>query len=1081
MMARSSPFARSRDDASEGGRRRLAFAHPLLFLSGADIPTIRRVGEEVRYSVLGLLVLLISLWSGSMLALATVVSLSLPLWVGIGLGAFYFLFILTLDRLINGQPLMRDDWKYRIKNVLLVRGLFGMVVALVVTHSALVAIWSGEISERLGNGADAAVTAYEERENSTSREAEQIVAQNALRTAAEAATAVAYANWQAAEATWQCEFNNGCVTGTPGRGPEEQRLKGVADDMKAIYDSALTAQNTTAATVATATTTLQNQINDRVADYRDDQEKAQGLAARSAEVWKMIGEDWSNLLWVLFFLLLDIAVVLQKTVLRASRVDLDERDKDASIRRRIDEEAQSEHPKRVIDASLKADADTKIDAINLERDLALAETAAIREQIPAMVAENLAARTAARNPQAGVPRRRARASSGSKRSSRARWAPAALLVVTALGATALLAGSSRDDAPSAGTDLVATAMDGGISYGLQDDATVFVPDGAISGGAPVTASYPTDTPDWPGHMSLADTVALETEGSIADPVTITFPVPDDQVEQARAGLLDIAYYNEQTFGWEAVPTTFDPTTQTISAQTTHFSWWNPFSWDWPGIGANVSQWIGERTGARSDKRPDCSAYRNVTDANWLFDLNGVDNTSGTGIRSCAGINGEGNLVIEMVNNRRGGVMLDYGGANVAFGWHQPAESINDAIRDAVGDQFAKHRGTLYIPPLSRASVGIRPMADGQQIMMRAWPTAGTVIADTWSVLAGNVLDRLGKKGAGKFIEDTFKQALAGGCLQTLFSTQNWLTIETLTSPPKLFDLLTSVAPCLEQAFIQQGRNMLASGTANWTLEDLNAVGGRVELMKALGRADIYRTGYNIGQQVADYLVDAHVIGLDPTIGWGFRLWGRIAPPVETPAPPVETPAPPVETPAPPVETPAPPVGTPAPPVGTPAPPVGTPAPPVGTPAPPVGTPAPPVGTPAPPAGTPAPPVETPAPPVETPAPPVETPAPPVETPAPPVGATIEDAFYGGTWARTDPADGSWHTQGDRPNNAAYWFPNGLGVAIDCVTQGGAYNVRFDDGRKEVWMWWAHVTDGTYVPMATLREYITDGTHGLPTC
>lgn len=114
-----------------------------------------------------------------------------------------------------------------------------------------------------------------------------------------------------------------------------------------------------------------------------------------------------------------------------------------------------------------------------------------------------------------------------------------------------------------------------------------------------------------------------------------------------------------------------------------------------------------------------------------------------------------------------------------------------------------------------------------------------------------------------------------------------------------------------------------------------------------------------------------------------------------------------------------------------------------------------------------------------PAPPVTQAPPP--TPAAP-GFTIEDVFYGGTWARTDPDDNFWHGRDDPPTNAAYWYPNGLGVAVECATPAAGYSVSFDDGRPTTtWWWWARVTDGKYVPVATLQGTSENGPQGLPTC
>ena len=97
------------------------------------------------------------------------------------------------------------------------------------------------------------------------------------------------------------------------------------------------------------------------------------------------------------------------------------------------------------------------------------------------------------------------------------------------------------------------------------------------------------------------------------------------------------------------------------------------------------------------------------------------------------------------------------------------------------------------------------------------------------------------------------------------------------------------------------------------------------------------------------------------------------------------------------------------------------------------------------------------------------------------GFHIGDSFYGGTWARTDPCDGVWHPASARPTNAAYWYPNGLGVAVDCARVGAAYSVHLVDGRTQTWSTWFHATDGKWFPSAAANETTHDGAYGLPSC
>jgi hypothetical protein len=103
------------------------------------------------------------------------------------------------------------------------------------------------------------------------------------------------------------------------------------------------------------------------------------------------------------------------------------------------------------------------------------------------------------------------------------------------------------------------------------------------------------------------------------------------------------------------------------------------------------------------------------------------------------------------------------------------------------------------------------------------------------------------------------------------------------------------------------------------------------------------------------------------------------------------------------------------------------------------------------------------------------------TPEPTEGFFIEDDIYGGTWARTDPNDGTWYPHSTPPPNGAYWYPNGLGVAVSCSEPAAAYEVVVY-GVHGTWNWWAHVTDGKWVPTVVFSTVWNDGQlPGLPVC
>jgi hypothetical protein len=118
--------------------------------------------------------------------------------------------------------------------------------------------------------------------------------------------------------------------------------------------------------------------------------------------------------------------------------------------------------------------------------------------------------------------------------------------------------------------------------------------------------------------------------------------------------------------------------------------------------------------------------------------------------------------------------------------------------------------------------------------------------------------------------------------------------------------------------------------------------------------------------------------------------------------------------------------------------------------------------------------------------PSPTPAPePSPTPPSPgeasEGFVIEDSIYGGTWARTDPDNGTWYAKDEQPPNGAYWYPNQLGVAVSCAESAASYTAVIH-GESQTWTWWAHVTDGKWVPTVVFSSVWSDGLPaGLPEC
>src|SRR5262249_49136644 len=91
---------------------------------------------------------------------------------------------------------------------------------------------------------------------------------------------------------------------------------------------------------------------------------------------------------------------------------------------------------------------------------------------------------------------------------------------------------------------------------------------------------------------------------------------------------------------------------------------------------------------------------------WYRSNAGIGDNSALAVHSCVEGHAGGILDMQLVNNRPYGLILNYGGATIKWGQHTAPHTFADALRNAIGDNTAHAIGGLYLPPLSRASIGI---------------------------------------------------------------------------------------------------------------------------------------------------------------------------------------------------------------------------------------------------------------------------------------------------------------------------------------------------------------------------------------
>jgi hypothetical protein len=233
-------------------------------------------------------------------------------------------------------------------------------------------------------------------------------------------------------------------------------------------------------------------------------------------------------------------------------------------------------------------------------------------------------------------------------------------------------------------------------------ASVAIPPGSAPAGSTVSVSEVGAPSEWPSYEeSLRSPVHLKVStGNLTGPARISFPYDPATVPPGidPGNFFGISTYDTTSAQWLVVPSTVDTTDHMITAEVNHFSWWNPFSWDFDDLfndlSQDVLQTIGLRTAAPVCSGPEYPSYiRSVT----------TESAASDPLRSCSDVS-SGILEVKMTSNRSYGMIMTYP-VSVQWGWHASGGSILDKLLDATIDHFLPSN-ELYIPALQAASVGI---------------------------------------------------------------------------------------------------------------------------------------------------------------------------------------------------------------------------------------------------------------------------------------------------------------------------------------------------------------------------------------
>jgi hypothetical protein len=370
---------------------------------------------------------------------------------------------------------------------------------------------------------------------------------------------------------------------------------------------------------------------------------------------------------------------------------------------------------------------------------------------------------------------------------------------------------------------------------LGDGATLIAPEGSLPDGESVEVSRddPPAAPDDRTGLSEPLDVSLSGGGQPIAPVTLEYPYNPAAVPDGLApdDVFGVSTYDDELGQWTPLPVSFDEERAVMIATTASFSWKWPWQWDWTGIGAQINQTVGRWLGGRG---PDPRCDRGEPLPDWAQAITSAE--PGIALRSCA--EGEGDTaVVEMVNNRRYGVVLEYG-APVKWAWKEPPADAASLLT-AMFLKATLPADRLYIPPLGRATIGVAK-GDWKIAVFRTHSTRASIFADFFTLATGGVIE-------AKVVKAMFGP-LVGSCLVPLVKLNG---DHVVSSPGQLTAWIRKSAPCLQQAI---GAAVSAGLLDHASVGRINSVYG------ALGRVSLYRKLFDLEWMLVDTWIDGMVSG-----------------------------------------------------------------------------------------------------------------------------------------------------------------------------------------------------------------------------
>ena len=824
-------------------------------LGGADPQNLREPAHRVRHVFVGTLLLTVAVWAflGTTEAFHTLLPIRAAAVVGLVIAAV----VLSVDVLITVSPLTADTVGHRVK-VLLVRGMISLAMGLVIGLSTILYMYQGSIAQIVSEHNEAVASADAKTITTNSQWPRVISADKTKIAKAQTRitldrSAISNAQDHLDKLNQQWLNDQLCVGGqlaadgnACGSGPVTAQLKreinayqrSTLPGIERTEDAGIQAASSEITQlnheIAAANASLSAQIRTGTkADLADND-----LAAQSDALVMLLKRNKLAWVWPIFFFTIDLAVALMKAILPESGYDRrrrEARQHEDAVSAKV---ATSGEWARVAEYKVRVDGDVMIARIDAEAER---EIATLRSG-----SANTANPAGARGARTRVSPRRLAWASGS----------AAITVVLTLALTTGSDGTPQPQVPAAAQIIKLTSSE-----------KLTVPAGAISGNAPVKAAYTTSAA-WKGNTPASPEVTFMTTGQLVGKPTLSLNVTGALEKAAAAGALHLAFRSSAPSGWTDYPSAYDAANHTVTAALTHFSTWQFWTWDWDSILADFSQTAGDWEGRRSVSVPNCST--GPATPSWYDTNAGISSGPSLVVRACVKGHAGDVLDVEMVNNRPYGLMLNYGGAPVQWGWHAEPSSMTDALRDAIGDAAAHAAGGLYLPPLSAASVGITNLGNGTDHTFAITPTPATILADALDMTLNSFgfINNGVFAGAKKWGSDVFAAAASGACAQFLTG----YNIGQIPDKSTVMSWLSGAPACIRNILAVAAHNEIsqADGADQDMINKLVKVDSAFEQLVAAAKVVNWE---NDAGNALDFAVDQRYAAV-PHLGFGFNILDR---------------------------------------------------------------------------------------------------------------------------------------------------------------------------------------------------------------